>query len=202
MARCGLLIVTNLSKIAKSLTAVNKYVSNTLYVQLYTGESHFPAAAPASFFRKHVARIYTASLEKCQQLNVIVIVENLKIGLPLTQKPLSRPIEVLLFDRRFSRDVTEELMEKYNTKNVIEFDAASESESETDAEWEGGELVDQGDDVALGGTFDNLHWGHKVLLTEGVLLARKRLIVGVTDFNMIKSMLSHVKSRLLDEIMT
>lgn len=188
MARTGLLIVTNLSKIAKSLTAVNKYVSNTLYVQLYTGESHLPAAAPASFFRKHVARIYTASLERCQQLNVIVIVENLKVGRPLITKPLtSTPIEVLLFDRRFSKEVADELMNKYNTKNVIEFTAADEAETEAEVTVDSGELVEQGDDVAVGGTFDNLHWGHKMLLTEAVLLARKRLIVGVTDFNMIKS---------------
>lgn len=36
------------------------------------------------------------------------------------------------------------------------------------------------DVVALGGTFDHLHAGHKALLTMGAVLARERLIVGVT----------------------
>jgi cytidyltransferase-like protein len=34
--------------------------------------------------------------------------------------------------------------------------------------------------VALGGTFDRLHGGHKVLLTQGLLHAERRLRVGVT----------------------
>lgn len=41
--------------------------------------------------------------------------------------------------------------------------------------------------VVLGGTFDRLHVGHKILLTEAALRAHKRLIVGVTDVNMITS---------------
>lgn len=34
--------------------------------------------------------------------------------------------------------------------------------------------------VALGGTFDHLHAGHKVLLTMGIFLAVKKLIIGVS----------------------
>jgi phosphopantetheine adenylyltransferase / dephospho-CoA kinase len=39
--------------------------------------------------------------------------------------------------------------------------------------------------VVLGGTFDRLHVGHKILLSEAALRAQKRLVVGVTDVNMI-----------------
>jgi pantetheine-phosphate adenylyltransferase len=35
--------------------------------------------------------------------------------------------------------------------------------------------------VVLGGTFDRLHGGHKLLLTESGLLARERLVIGVTQ---------------------
>lgn len=41
--------------------------------------------------------------------------------------------------------------------------------------------------VVLGGTFDRLHVGHKILLSEAALRAQKRLVVGVTDVNMITS---------------
>lgn len=34
--------------------------------------------------------------------------------------------------------------------------------------------------VALGGTFDHLHAGHKILLSMGAWLASRKLIVGVT----------------------
>lgn len=43
------------------------------------------------------------------------------------------------------------------------------------------------DRVCLGGTFDNLHVGHKRLLREAVMRCGKSLTVGVTDKNMIKN---------------
>ncbi|KAI9006156.1 hypothetical protein BC832DRAFT_518332, partial [Gaertneriomyces semiglobifer] len=39
------------------------------------------------------------------------------------------------------------------------------------------------DHVALGGTFDHLHAGHKILLTAAAWLARTRLVCGVVDFD-------------------
>lgn len=52
-------------------------------------------------------------------------------------------------------------------------------------------LLDESDrkynSVVLGGTFDRLHVGHKILLSEAALRAQKRLVVGVTDVNMITS---------------
>lgn len=39
--------------------------------------------------------------------------------------------------------------------------------------------------VALGGTFDHLHVGHKILLSMASLVAIERLIVGVTDDSML-----------------
>lgn len=35
--------------------------------------------------------------------------------------------------------------------------------------------------VAVGGTFDHLHAGHKILLTMTALLAKQSMVVGVTD---------------------
>lgn len=40
--------------------------------------------------------------------------------------------------------------------------------------------------VAVGGTFDRLHNGHKILLSQAALRATKHVTVGVTDVNMIK----------------
>ncbi len=36
-------------------------------------------------------------------------------------------------------------------------------------------------DVSLGGTFDNIHNGHRVLLTESALIATSRILVGIAD---------------------
>ena len=43
------------------------------------------------------------------------------------------------------------------------------------------------DHVALGGTFDLLHMGHRLLLTESLLLSRRRLLVGVADGHLLES---------------
>ena len=43
------------------------------------------------------------------------------------------------------------------------------------------------DFVCLGGTFDRLHEGHKILLSEAALRCDKVITVGVTDENMLKS---------------
>lgn len=39
----------------------------------------------------------------------------------------------------------------------------------------------QYDDVCLGGTFDHMHAGHKLLLTRAVFLSRRRLVCGVSQ---------------------
>ncbi|KAK9450052.1 uncharacterized protein V1518DRAFT_415412 [Limtongia smithiae] len=59
---------------------------------------------------------------------------------------------------------------------------ASEDEPEADEGTEG-----EYDVVALGGTFDHLHDGHKILLTMAGFLARKALIIGVTGPALLKN---------------
>lgn len=41
------------------------------------------------------------------------------------------------------------------------------------------------DVVALGGTFDHLHSGHKILLTMAAFLSNQKIIIGVTDDNLL-----------------
>lgn len=50
--------------------------------------------------------------------------------------------------------------------------------------------------VALGGTFDRLHAGHKLMLSSAVLLAQSRVVVGLTDASMLAS------KKLVDRILS
>lgn len=203
MARTGLLVVTNLAKIVNSLTAVKKYVSNTLYIQLYTGtggasvnsnenRKFINALKPATRYCKYAADIYSVSLRTCDQLDVIVIVGNLKDNFLWQKTPIPfKPVDVLLFDNGISNDETTKFMDRYKPTNVIEFsnelDDTDEAELETTTKLHETHADSvEGDSVVLGGTFDRLHVGHKMLLTEAVLRAKKRVVVGVTDVNMIQ----------------
>lgn len=198
MARTGLLVVTNLSKISRSLTVVKKYVSKTLYIQLYTGEMKWASTLrPVAAFSKHAAHIYSTSLHTCDQLDVIVIVGNLRDSSQWQRtNSVLKPVDVLLFDQGFSGDETSQFMSRYNTKNIIEFSKSDFDGNCTDTDQEDSVRTLESDDlnvstleadsVILGGTFDRLHCGHKILLTEAVLRARKRVVVGVTDATMIR----------------
>lgn len=196
--------MTNLSKIGRSLMAVKKYVSKTLYIQLYTGETKWASALrPVAFFSKHAAQIYSTSLRTCDELDVIVIVGNLRDNSQWQRTgSVTKPVDVLLFDQSFSGE-TSPFMSRYNTRNVIEFSNSDFDGNDTEAE--PSEQVSQSNDqhvsaleadsVVLGGTFDRLHAGHKILLTEAVLRARKRVVIGVTDATMIRCEFRFVENR-------
>jgi len=40
--------------------------------------------------------------------------------------------------------------------------------------------------VCLGGTFDHMHLGHKLLLSKALLCTKKRILVGVTTDVLLK----------------
>lgn len=47
--------------------------------------------------------------------------------------------------------------------------------------------------VVLGGTFDRLHNGHKILLSRAVMAASERIVCGITCGGMIESKASNEK---------
>ena len=49
----------------------------------------------------------------------------------------------------------------------------------------------QYDHVALGGTFDHLHAGHRILLTAPTLIASHRIFNGITGYSLSLSSISY-----------
>lgn len=181
MAVTGLLIVTRLSKIAISLSAARRYVEKTLFIQLYLKENR-NRSAPS--FSKAINTIYSSSVKWCGDLDVRIITNNLKSN---NSKKLTDKFDVLLFDNCFSQSETVAMSNIFLPKEVVKL---SEEESSNvvkyDLDTETTDNDETYENVVLGGTFDRLHFGHKILLTEAVLRATKRVVVGVTDDDMVK----------------
>jgi phosphopantetheine adenylyltransferase len=51
------------------------------------------------------------------------------------------------------------------------------------------------------GTFDRLHNGHKLLLTESALLCDEKIVVGITDGVMIQNKVSSIGSYLNNTVL-
>ncbi|CRK99796.1 CLUMA_CG013104, isoform A [Clunio marinus] len=161
----GLLIITCLSKLPASLSVASKRIVNNLYIHYHPNE-------PLKYdkFSKTLLSIYTSSIEICGNIDVRVLVSTIKnksniiarldkMDLILVDQNEYKPDKVLS-SLRLTSDTIESLLDDSNPCY---------------------------NSVVLGGTFDRLHVGHKILLSEAALRAKKRLVVGVTDVNMITS---------------
>lgn len=183
MNRTGLIIVSNLSRLSKTFQASRQHVSGTLYVQLYVPQ-HQPTLSVVRF-SEIVTSIYTSSLQHCRDLDVRVLVASTDDS----QQTVcgDRSLDVLMLDAWLPEEELCKVRQRFQTKKFINFgeDGAGEKEERLRA-FEKKELAVSGvDDVVLGGTFDRLHVGHKLLLTDAVIRAKRRLVVGVTDTNMV-----------------
>lgn len=78
-------------------------------------------------------------------------------------------------------DNFDQLPVKYIDGNVDELDQASQETVTTNRNNE------TYNNVAVGGTFDGIHVGHKLLFNEATMRCNKTLVVGVTSNNMLKS---------------
>lgn len=178
MAKTGLLILNNLSRIPHLLTASQRHVNQTLYIQLDISKSK-----PAPGYGKIVNEIYSSSAKYCSQLDVRVVLSNLRdVSLPLW-RPKRHPIDVLLCENRGSA-LIDTLSSHLGTSTVIDLETSGLIENRDDL-WET-ENCTMYKNVVLGGTFDRLHVGHKILLSAAVIRTTERLVVGVTDAGMVK----------------
>ena len=196
MAKTGLLLLSNPSKISSIFPLVKQHVHKTIYVQLFPYQNNVSLTRKSiPNISKTVLEVYTQSARDCTNLDVRILLGTLRENL----QPIRtlQPIEVIIVDRKYTPEEIAPVLKLYSpieNPNVLTLDTIN-SESSTNKEDEPvnkeeplectGSL--QYDYVCLGGTFDRLHPGHKILLSEAVMRCKKKLTVGVTDYNMIYS---------------
>ncbi|XP_062893444.1 bifunctional coenzyme A synthase [Mobula hypostoma] len=203
------------SRLAPVLAAAAKIVQKILYVHLHPGlglagncVQPTPAYVPANREVSQIlTHLYAKSLNVCGCLDVRVILSNVK-NLCSTQQPfssvqtLSEPPEVVLTDYRITdsnqSSLVTQCLEKYilacytcrpNLQSIFLPSGGDDAENSCpDANDPGlSEGFPPYGDVVLGGTFDRLHSAHKILLSVSCLLARKRLLIGVADGELLSS---------------
>lgn len=200
MYKTGLLILTRPFPVLKSavqsvLEEAATVVSNTLYVHIQ------PSSSSQSFkiqnvpcskdFRFLMTQLYSSSASLCSNLDVRIIlnhVTNLQVERNL-KFDFKRPCDIVLIDNQFIANAFQNKSESFASlmkdglKGPAEIHTLSIPADRQTSMIED-DKVESFDNVVLGGTFDRLHAGHKIMLSEGCFLAERQITVGVTDENM------------------
>lgn len=125
----------------------------------------------------------------CQHLDVRVLLSCLKYA-NLNKIQTQRAIDLVIFDREFQQDEIERFLATRianKTENCGTVTLKFGGDYLPSVEEVGDEMTYK--HCVLGGTFDRLHLAHKLLLSEAALRAKEKVTVGVTEENMLHSML-------------
>ncbi|GJQ85440.1 hypothetical protein Trydic_g23865 [Trypoxylus dichotomus] len=190
--KTGLLVISNPKHIGKILPSLKKYVHNTLYIQLLSALTDpFGSFHPNLFntwpkFSQTITGIYK-QVSDLPDLDIRILISGLKYK-NLEHIRTSRPIDLVIFDQKHPEKDIDNFM-KCRIKNVAQGCTFLTTDSGPIEE----PVVDPIEDTnvykhsVLGGTFDQLHTAHKLLLTEASLRATDKITVGVTDENMLQN---------------
>lgn len=198
MANTGLLVLSNPAKVRKLLPVIREHVLKTLYIQYFPEKNgllpgNYSLSASrlrAPCYAQTVANIYAiASTFSTPCLDVRVLLTSMKNS-SVSVINTKRPIELVIFDQTYSTNDANTFMQDClaNTSMGCRFMTVG-NERPDDAS-SAPETISEDDvrvykNVVLGGTFDRLHGGHKILLSEAILRCTDKLTVGVTDTNML-----------------
>uniref|UniRef100_A0A0K8TBU8 Cytidyltransferase-like domain-containing protein n=1 Tax=Lygus hesperus TaxID=30085 RepID=A0A0K8TBU8_LYGHE len=196
MRKTGMFICTNPSKFVSFIPQIQKGINTTLYIQfLHKNNLPLIGKKDASIsliqgpkFSSTMQLLYKNSV--CLNLDVRVLLGGVGAKCPIYTISTKKSIDIVYFDVDLNKDVMESFIRNRiencssNCQPVALVDGGSESTAVDVVECEEEE---QSNHVALGGTFDRLHTGHKMLLSEAALLTKKRLLIGLTDTEMLKT---------------
>lgn len=183
MASTGLLIVSNTKQIINTLSSLEKYV-NCLYIHL---NIPLTANAPAPIWSKILSQLYVDSSSK-KNLDLRILVSPLK-RYNFDYIRTLRPIEMIFSDHgpHYHHELCENLRDRLKVSTCpIYCDEGSSCTELTVPQASNSDQIEMYDTVVLGGTFDRIHLGHKIFLSQAVLRARQKLVVGVTTEKMTK----------------
>ncbi|EDW72993.1 uncharacterized protein Dwil_GK16881 [Drosophila willistoni] len=189
MSSTGLLVVSNIKQLSKSLRSIEKYV-NSLYIHLNVNqESPSSPVVPPPAWGRLISQLYADSSGYVgTKIDLRVLISPLKHKDVNTLR-LRKNVD-LIFSDAHQPELCERLRSVLNISKPTIFLDEEVSKGVSllaveDQQQQKEEKVYPS--VVLGGTFDRIHLGHKIFLTQAVLRSHKRLVVGVTTAAMTKS---------------
>jgi phosphopantetheine adenylyltransferase/dephospho-CoA kinase len=198
MTKTGMLVVTNPNKFIGIIPRIQSEIKKTLYIQFFP-ERHLRLPQRKSFnvkqffppsFCSTVIQFYSSTVA-FKHLDVRVLLGSLRDP-ALTRISTKNPVEVIYFDQLLNHDEMQGFLKDCvqnktsNCELVTLGDTTNNQESELSISPKLNSEETIYKNVVLGGTFDRLHTGHKILLTEAVLRCNRKVTVGVTDSKMLK----------------
>lgn len=217
MFESGLLILTRPIPVLRKniqhiLSQAAKVISNTLYVHIQPTQALKPDSNPEPVFtslrfvppnkglQKLMTDIYSSSAAVCGNIDIYVLQGNItNVKNENFHYNLRSKLDVILMDNQEQLNTNEQFLSKFvqstfqasthNIKFQCLCDINSVGMEDLPSESSGIQTYRR---VVLGGTFDRLHLGHKILLGKGCLFAEENLTVGVTTGEMNLSKLFNI----------
>ena len=213
LVKSGVLVLTYLPKskyLHKIISEAAKCVNNTLYIDLLTTSRTQPASLPIkdrsggnvvslSEYYSFVTDVYTNASKLCSEIDVRVLLP--PAGLNSYPRTTQHPIELCIGNTSSIQNLMEfesAVSSRYVFRDgrfhlkyihaVDDLKAKMESQSEDAKQTEYAIAKDLKlyPGVVIGGTFDKIHNGHKLLIGVAALLAENKLTVGVADGPLLK----------------
>ncbi|CAF1115784.1 unnamed protein product [Adineta steineri] len=205
----ALLLITNpiRARIPSILSSVIPYVERNLYVIFQNPNIHLTASSEKLFhdsdqqkqrIRPMLHAIYK-QLTATKYPSVDILLHNVDSTIKSTNPlRLPRQCQVVFADclaspglYNYCRDHFCQLDQDFEIRTIDEKetkeDQSIDNSSIPDNDLFNNKPTSQYNRGVLGGTFDRLHNGHKLLLTESALLCDEKIVVGITDGIMIQN---------------
>lgn len=181
MTSTGLLVVSNVKQIGTSLRAIEKYVGK-IYIHL-----NIPVekCQPIPTWGPLISQMYVDNSRLCNKsFKMSILVGSLRDqGINALQ---IKPVDMLFCDSHYP-ELCERMRQSFDIPGQpIYLDGESNTTPGICEYQDFKDAHEMYDTVVVGGTFDRIHVGHKIFLTQAVIRCCRRLVVGVTTNQMNK----------------
>lgn len=198
-SKTGILISTSFGKIVGLLPLIQRDIIQTLYITLYPAEDNLSlnktnSSNSGAFLTPQISSkiigSYAQTTSVFSKIDVRILLNKFqnKSQWKINTK---NSIDVIFFDQVIKEDIKKLITNKSEDFQTVSLDSSSVDENVFNTNNPSCMCTGISDHVyshsVLGGTFDRLHAGHKILLSEAVLRSSKKVTVGVTDGPMLHS---------------